>query len=112
MPEIYPCRVIITSNKKLARHYNEDPESALMGSYCLTIDEAFRLFEGKRNIETIILVNGAGEDFVCHIAQKFNTNMPDVVRIDVADNHAVAVTDIRKAMYQSSLAFIWIGSDG
>ena len=112
MPDIYPCRVIITNNKNLARYFNEDPENALMASHCLTVEEAICLFEEKRKIETIILINGKGEELICQLADQLEWdkgNMPDVVRIDVPDNNEVAAKDIKKRVCQSSLLFLWAG---
>jgi len=112
MFEIYPCRVVITSNSELARHYNEDPESALMASYCLTVEEAFGLLEEQRTIETIVLVNGAGESLICRLTEQLKwdrRSMPDIVRIDVLDNQKVAAIAIRRSIYGSSMLILCAG---
>jgi len=112
MSEIYPCRVVITNNSELIRFYNEDPENALMTSRCFTAEEVFCLLEEDKKIETIILVNGEGENFICRITEKFKwnkKNMPDIVRIEVSDNPENATIEIRKSIYKSSLLFLWGG---
>ncbi len=112
MSDIYPCRVVITNNKKLARHFNEDPENTLMASHCLTVEEAICLFEEKRKIETIVLINGEGEKLICQLADQLEWgkgDMPDVVRIDVPDNNEIAATGIKIRIYESSLLFLWTG---
>jgi len=112
MSEIYPCRVIITSNQQLANYYNENPENALMASRCITVEQAFSLLEEEREIEMIILVNGEGEEVISYLGERLGWSesyMPDIVRVEVPNDTAVAEISIRDAMYKSSLLFVWAG---
>ncbi len=110
MIEVYPCRVIITNNEPLANAYNNDPESALVASHCMTVEEAFSLFEEKKKIETVILVNGEGEELIHYLGTQFKwnkKNMPDIVPIEVLIDHESAIKIIRDALVRSAHLFLW-----
>ncbi|HHI93338.1 MAG TPA: hypothetical protein ENK04_07490 [Gammaproteobacteria bacterium] len=112
MIEVYPCRIIITDNKQLADAYNNDPENSLSASRCITVEEAFSLFEADKEIETVILINGEGEGFIHYLGEKFTwnkQNMPDIVRLEVTDDHKSAIKTIQESLAKSSLLFLWAG---
>jgi len=112
MNEIYPCRVAITSDERLANYYNENPENALMASRCITVEQAFCLLEEERKIETLILINGEGEELISYLGEQLgweDANMPDIVRVEVPGDHDKAVNKIRTAMCSSSWMFLWTG---
>jgi len=110
MIEVYPFRIIITSNKQLADDYNKDPENALAASRCITVEEAFDLLEKGKEIETIILVNEEGEELVSYLGEQFTwnkQNMPDIVRVEVPEDHKSAIKIIRDSLAKSSHLFLW-----
>ncbi len=113
MNEIYPCRIIITSDKQLAQHYNEDPKNALSASSCITVEEGFLLFEEKRKIETIILINGEGEELIHSLGKKTGwdkKNMPDIVRIETSDSYEDTTKTINNTITKSSLLFLGLAA--
>lgn len=113
MNEIYPCRIIITSDKQLAQYYNEDPKNALAASCCITVEEGFLLHEEKRKIETIILINGEGEELIHSIGKKIEwdkKNMPDIIRIETSDSYEDTTKTINNAIAKSSLLFLGLAT--
>ncbi len=101
MFDIYPCRVVVTSCDKLVYYYNADPKNALMASYCLIAESASCLVTEQRKIETVVLINGEGEELICLLADRLKWskgNMPDVLRLDVSDDPVVASSEIRNAI--------------
>ncbi|NOX91095.1 MAG: hypothetical protein GXP18_01190 [Gammaproteobacteria bacterium] len=113
MNEIYPCRIIITSDKQLAQHYNEDPKNALSASSCITVEEGFLLFEEKRKIETIILINGEGEELIHSLGKKTGwdkKNMPNIVRIETSDSYEDTTKTINNAIAKSSLLLLGLAT--
>lgn len=62
MYNLNPVRPVITNNAALASDYNSHPESSFLASACLTPQEASDLIAGGASFETVILVNGDGEE--------------------------------------------------
>lgn len=113
MGELYPCRIVISSDNAFAEHYNSNPENSLMASSCVVLENAFELVNEERRIETIVLLNGEGEEVVAHLGEKLRwktKRMPDIVRVQVSGSYEEYEKSIRDTVLKSSTLFIGLFS--
>ncbi len=100
--KLYPVKPVITSNPQLASSYNTHPVSGLLASACLTVDEASRLLQDGALFDTILLLNGEGEDVVNRIGGDKeawdNEIMPSIKRLVVPMDANQAVETIHAAL--------------
>jgi hypothetical protein len=91
---IYPLKPVITSNRAFAALYDLHPHSLFHISGCLTPSEAESLIDQGAVFDTVVLLNGEGEELIARLTtdvdpqdQRFSR----VERIDapVIDVHAV-----------------------
>jgi hypothetical protein len=78
----YPLKPVITVNPLLVSRYNGHPSSHNLVSKCITPQEAEQLLDAGAVFESVVLVDGAGEDLIGRINPSGSADVNFAPRID------------------------------
>jgi hypothetical protein len=98
MSNIYPLKAVITTNELLAAEYDQNAISAFLTSGALTPDAFVNLFTTGARFETVVTVNGEGEDQIKRL-QKANPDILGKVKLlDVAVPTSLVLSEAVRAI--------------
>ncbi len=97
----YPLKPVITSNSILASLYDDHPDSVTLTSGCLTPAQAAQLLEQGVIFDTVVLLNGEGDELMERLVPREPCDQElfaRVTRIDVPVIDQEAVVQIHRTL--------------
>lgn len=88
MTAYYPLKAVVTSNSALAADYNQHDISVFLTSGCLSPEEFGLLINGGAQFESVVLVDGAGEQLVKKLADGSSPELT-IDRVAIGDERSL-----------------------
>jgi hypothetical protein len=85
-PEIYPIVPVITSNRAFASLYDRHPRSIYLISGCLEPRAASTLLDQGAAFDTVVLLNGEGEEVVARLIPASGGDEQLIARVERIDS--------------------------
>ena len=112
MSNLYPLKPVVCNNAELAALYNQDQTSIFQTSSCLTAEDVVDMINNGAQLDTLVLVNGQGEELIYHIGECVNWDeekLPKIVRVNVPEHSEMAINEIHNAIVKASGQSVWAG---
>lgn len=106
MSVLYPLKPVVTTNTLLARKYNDDVRSAFLISACMTAQQAMELLDQGAQFDSVVLVNGEGEDVAARLGDPrvwSAETMPGIERLSLARDAEHTVAEIHRLLQRNML---------
>ena len=81
-PEIYPIKPVITSDRAFASLYDRHARSIYLISGCLRPDEASSLLDAGAVFDTLVLLNGEGEELAARLVPAGGGDQQLIARVE------------------------------
>lgn len=94
MLELYPTRPVVSNNAALLASYNAHPDSPLMGSQCLTSDQALSLLDKGAKFEAIVCIDKDGVEVLSKIGHDASSDVEFDTRVEYFSMEAAPDIDV------------------
>jgi len=102
-------------NPSLASRYNDHPGSHNLVSKCLSPQEALTLIDAGAVFESVVLIDGAGEELVSRINPSGSADInfaPKIERLALGDASPEAITRIHVRLQDQSISSVFFNFGG